>query len=103
MLSAELYFGRSIPGGGEISDADWQRFVDEEVTRRFPEGLTVTDARGQWRDKIGIVREASKRLFVVISGTPAESDRLAAIRSAYRIRFRQEAVLIVETPVCGAF
>jgi hypothetical protein len=103
MVSAELYFGRAIPGGGAVSEADWQRFVDEEITPRFPDGLTVQDALGQWKDQSGIVREASKRLFVVVPGSPSDAAKLEAIRTAYRVRFRQEAVLLVETPACGAF
>lgn len=103
LTSAELYFGLSIPGGGIVSETDWQRFVDEEITPRFPDGLTITDAKGQWKDRSGIVREPSKRLFVVIAGKPAEATKLDAIRTAYRTRFRQESVLLVETPVCGSF
>jgi hypothetical protein len=105
MVSAELYFGRAIPGGGEVSEADWQRFVDEEITPRFPDGLTVQDASGQWKSLSdgALVHEASKRLFVLISGSPSDGTKLEAIRAAYRTRFRQEAVLLVETPICGAF
>lgn len=103
MVSAELYFGRAIPGGGTVSEADWQHFVDNEITPRFPDGLTVQDALGQWKDQGGIAREASKRLFVAISGSPSDVEKLAAIRTAYRTRFRQEAVLLVETPICGGF
>jgi len=103
MTSAELYFGRFIPGGGAVSDDDWQHFVDEEVTPRFPNGLTVQDASGQWRGQGGIVREASKRLVVVLPGTPSDEAKLAAVRAAYRARFKQESVLLFETRGCASF
>ena len=103
MIAADLYFGRAIPGGGTVTDTDWQQFVDDEVTPRFPDGLTITDALGQWRGLSGIVQEKTKRLSVMIAGVPAEIAKLDAIRSAYRSQFRQESVLIVETPACGAF
>jgi hypothetical protein len=32
----ELYFGRSIPGGGMFSDAEWEKFLLDVVTYRFP-------------------------------------------------------------------
>jgi hypothetical protein len=102
MTSAEFYFGLSIPGGGMVSENDWQRFVDEEVSPRFPDGLTINDAKGQWKDRSGIVREPSKRLLVVVVGKPADATKLEAIRAAYRTRFHQESVLLVETPVCGS-
>jgi hypothetical protein len=103
MTSADLYFGQSIPGGGTVSDADWQRFVDEKITPRFPNGMTITDAKGQWKDRTGIIREPSKHLFVMTAGTPAEAAKLDAIRAEYRARFHQDSVLLVETPVCSAF
>ncbi len=101
MTSADLYFGLSIPGGGAVSEAEWQRFVDEEITPRFPDGLTITDAKGQWRDASGIVREPSKHLFVIKAS--GDADKLAAVRAAYRARYHQDSVLLVETPVCGSF
>ncbi len=103
MVQAELFFGRAIPGGGQIGDDDWRRFLDEEITPRFPEGFTVQDAAGQWKDKNGIVREPSKRITLVLSGTAEEQAKLEAIRAAYKKRFHQEAVLLLENKVCGAF
>jgi hypothetical protein len=101
----DLYFGRDIAGKGEVSDAQWSRFVDEEVTPRFPDGLTVTDARGQYRDtRTGrIDRERSKRLTVVVVDIAAARPGLDALAEAYRKRFQQQSVLRVEGPVCAAF
>ena len=56
----ELFFGRSLPDGGEVSDAAWLGFVDEEVTPRFPDGLTILDAVGQQRAGDAAGRERSK-------------------------------------------
>ena len=43
-----LYFGTARPKGS-VSELEWQMFLRDEVTARFPEGLTVWDAEGQWR------------------------------------------------------
>lgn len=103
-LQAELFFGRSIAAGGEVSDADWTQFVRTEITPRFPDGLTMLDGAGQWRDSTGkIGRERSK---VVVIAAPAASDlgaRLNAIAAAYKARFRQESVGVVLLPACAAF
>ena len=48
-----LYFGRNTPGGVELSDSAWQQYVDEVVTPRFPAGLMICDAAGQWRGASG--------------------------------------------------
>jgi hypothetical protein len=103
MTEADLFFGRDIADKPGVGDQDWQRFLDEEVTPRFPNGLSVEDASGQWKGADGIVREASKHLIVILSGAPDEADKLAAIRDGYKRRFRQESVLLLETKSCGSF
>src|SRR2546421_6444833 len=66
---AELIFGRKIGDRIGVSEAQWARFLDREITPRFPDGLTVIDTRRQWRDTLrkNIVREAGK---VVEDGVP---------------------------------
>lgn len=103
MTKAELFFGRDIAGTATVSDADWNSFLDTEVTPRFPGGLTVEDASGQWKGEHRIVREQSKRLTLVLAGASDDEAKLAAIRAAYKQRFRQESVLVLEAPACGAF
>jgi hypothetical protein len=102
--TAELYFGRNIADSPGVSDADWRAFVDEEVTPLFPDGLTAIDAAGQWRGESGSIgREASKVLVIVLSGRTDDRARLDAVRDAYKRRFRQEAVMLVERRACVTF
>jgi hypothetical protein len=104
-LRAELIFGRSIKGGDVVSEAAWRRFLDEEVTPRFPDGFTVIDGRGQWRGEgqTKIVKEASKVLVVAMPGEAERRARLAAVAEAYKRRFRQESVATLLTPSCVSF
>ncbi|MDO8297203.1 MAG: DUF3574 domain-containing protein [Caulobacter sp.] len=103
-MTAELFFGRNIGSAPGVSDADWQAFVDTEVTPRFPDGLTVADAAGQWRGVNGVVvAEPSKTLLLVLKGDPDERARIDAVRAAYKARFRQESVLLIERPACVGF
>ncbi len=102
--TAELVFGRNIGEALGVSDADWKPFVDQEVTPRFPDGLTVFDAAGQWRAPNGaLVAEPSKVLLLVLSGAPGEAEKIEAIRAAYKARFRQDAVLLIERRACVGF
>ncbi|MEA2934368.1 MAG: hypothetical protein QOD74_1014 [Variibacter sp.] len=104
MLRAELFFGRNLKVGGSIGESAWASFLAQEVTPRFPQGLTVVDAAGQWRNAASrVIRERSKVLLVV---APDESDtrtRLQAVRDAYARRFRQQSVGLVTQAVCAAF
>jgi hypothetical protein len=103
-ITADLYFGRNIGSSLAVSDADWARFVDEEITPRFPDGLSVSDIAGQWKGEDGlVVREPAKVVMIVLSGEQGEYARLDAVRDAYRKRFRQESVMLVERQACVGF
>ncbi len=100
-----LVFGRNIAGQPGVSEADFRAFVDAELTPRFPDGLTVIDAQGQWRGAAATPeREASKLVLLVLAAKAAGADaKLEAVRAAYKARFRQESVMILSQPVCAGF
>jgi Protein of unknown function (DUF3574) len=104
-LKAELLFGRNIGNRLGVSEDDFRRFLAAEVTPRFPDGLTVIDGRGQYRDGTTgrIVREPSKILVLIIRDEQAEREKLSAIAEAYKTRFRQQSVGTVIRPVCASF
>jgi len=102
MLRAELYFGRSV-AGGQVSDTQWSQFARTELTRRFPDGLTILDARGEWRDGRRVVRERSKLVIAVMPDTPDAHQRIASAAETYKKRYRQKSVGIVTQTVCAAF
>ncbi len=87
-----------------VSEEEWRAFLDQEVTPRFPAGFSVSDIYGQYRNGGGqIAREQSKAVLIVMPGGPSDEAKVNAIRDAYKRRFNQESVLLVETPVCGGF
>jgi hypothetical protein len=101
-VAIDLYFGRDKPAGGEVTDAEWGAFVTEVVTSRFPDGLSVFDSSGQYREPTGrIVRERSKRLVVIVFDAPAHKAKVIEIVEAYKQRFGQYSVFRVEQPVCA--
>lgn len=92
----ELYFGTDITGGGKVSEADWNKFLADEVTSRFPDGLTVLEGYGQFKDSNGkIVREESKVLILLYPKKARNSvnQKIEEIRTAYKKQFQQESVL----------
>ena len=72
---------------------------------RFPDGLTVLDARGQWRDPARqvLVREPSKLVVIVAADDADTRRRLAEVAAAYKKRFRQKSAGLVLSTVCAAF
>lgn len=103
LISETLYFGTAKPGGGLVEAADWTWFLQEAATSRFPEGLTVWQASGQWRGANGkIVEEASHILNLVHPGDEASERKVEEIASEYKSRFQQEAVLRTRGVVCAS-
>ena len=100
LISDRLYFGRSIPGGGVVSDADWDKFLSEVITPRFPAGLSVWRAQGQWRDKNSIIQREESFILDLLHPDDATSEQsVRDIMTDYKVRFRQEAVLRVRDSV----
>ena len=101
----QLFMGRGGAEGEVVSEDDWAEFLDDTVTPRFPDGLTVLDGYGQWRDGGGqIQQERSKVLILYATGDDdsllAEID---AISAEYERRFDQESVLRVVDRACVSF
>jgi hypothetical protein len=102
---AELTFGRRIVGHIAVSETQWLQFIDNEITPRFPEGLTVFDASGQWRDPTTkkIVRETSKIVLIVLPGNAEDLTRLNELAEIYKRRFKQQSVGMILRPACVSF
>jgi uncharacterized protein DUF3574 len=104
MISAELLFGPKIGDRVGVSESAFAQFVATEVTPRFPDGLTIVDARGQWRDGRGtIIREPSKVMLLTFRDDAKKRADLGAIAAAYKQRFHQQSVLTAVRSVCATF
>lgn len=102
-VSETLYFGTGTPDG-QISDEQWQTFVDNVITPRFPQGLSIWTAYGQWQSVAGnIIQEDSYVLNVIHDGESASGVAIAEIMNNYKNQFQQEAVLRVESAVCVSY
>jgi serine/threonine protein phosphatase PrpC len=105
MLVAELFFGRGIKGGGFVTEAEWSRFVTDTVLPSFPDGYTVFDGMGGWRDaETGRAeRDPTKILLVAADRAPDLAGRLQNVIDAYKTRFAQKSVGIITRDSCANF
>ncbi|HEY9691981.1 MAG TPA: DUF3574 domain-containing protein [Oculatellaceae cyanobacterium] len=100
----ELYFGLSIPGGGLISDAEWQKFLDDVITSRFKDGLTVVDAYGQYLEHSGKLAKEKSKIVILTYESSAEKNReIEEIICLYKQMFRQESVGRITSTVKASF
>lgn len=104
LRTAQLFFGRSIDGRAQVTDAEFRDFMDNELTPRFPDGLTVLDGGGQWRgEENRLIREAAKVVMIVLPRGLDAAPRIEAVRAAYKSRFAQESVLLITQAACVSF
>jgi hypothetical protein len=97
-VRTELYFGLGTAGKGDgVSENEWRAFLDKEVTPRFPSGLTVIDAYGQWQGakQTQPERLRSKILVLLYADNPAQRGAIDAIRAAWKAKTGDQSVLRV--------
>jgi hypothetical protein len=107
-LRQELFFGTAKPDGTAVSEAEWQAFLDREITPRFPDGLTVLTGYGQFQADDGTLIQERSMLLILLVPPDAAADsgrRIEEIRTAYEQQFRQQSVLRADHsgPVCVSF
>ena len=95
MTRSEVYFGLSRPNGANVSDSEFQQFVNSEIATRFPDGFTVLSAEGHWREADGKVVAEPSRLLILLGSGQHDQQLVDDICRVYRDRFDQEAVLKV--------
>jgi hypothetical protein len=95
----ELYFGTSKPNNEQVSEAEFNVFVDHQVTPRFPDGLTLLSGYGQFRTSTGtLVRERSYVLILLYPPQVQDANRrIQELREIYKDSFSQESVLRVDS------
>jgi hypothetical protein len=93
---SELYFGQKTDAGAAISGQQWSDFVATNIARRFPDGFTICDATGSWRNAQNGVQSEPTKILVLLypQATAAAVDQqLSALAQDYIRDFHQEAVL----------
>ena len=94
-VRTELFFGSAKPEG-EVTEEDFQQFLSEVITPLFPDGLTLLNGLGQFRNAKGdIIQE---RAWLLILLYPLEDRRdnslkIEEIRRQYKEDHEQGSVL----------
>jgi hypothetical protein len=95
-----LFFGLGASGGA-VSKSQWTRFLAEVVTPRFPDGLTVLRADGQWRaaGEPNVTIEPSRVVEIGHEDSPEIDRRLDDVIAIYKQRHRQRSVMLTRSRV----
>jgi hypothetical protein len=107
-VRAELYFGTTKDDGTAYAPEEFDAFLDDEITPRFPDGLTLLTGLGQWQgeDDEEVLQERSQLLIILYPADAAResSEKLEEIRDLYEMQFNQFSVLRADAAeVCTSF
>jgi Protein of unknown function (DUF3574) len=102
LIQVDLYYGRNIGTTGQVSDRQFRQFLRNEITPRFPDGLTVYDADGQFLDSSNqLIREPSNVVSLILEDTQANEQLINQVIDLYKQKFQQESVLVVVDETLG--
>ena len=95
----ELFFGTAIRTGGQVTERQFKAFLDSEITPRFPLGLTVVTAYGQFLNSTGVIQQETSFVLILLYPLSSQdsSRKIEEIRALYKARFNQESVLRADT------
>jgi hypothetical protein len=102
-VQARLFFG--LHGAtGMVSEFEWTQFLADTVTPRFPDGLTVFEASGQWRGPGSrLEREPARVVEIVHDDSPDTRRRIDQIVTIYKARHRQQSVMVTRAHIDVCF
>jgi len=102
-LQARLFFGLHGPAG-TISEPEWARFLADTVTPRFPDGLTVFEASGQWRGPGSQLEREPSRVVEIVHDDSTDTRRLIdQIVAIYKTRHQQQSVMVTRAQIDVCF
>ena len=99
-----LFFGLGTPDG-IVSEDVWVRFLAEIVTPRFPNGLTVVDANGQWRalGEQHVTIEPSRVVEITHDDSPETNRHIREVVAIYKRQYRQHSVMLTRARIEACF
>ena len=102
-----LFFGRNHDNTGTqiVSHIAWEEFVAQEITPRFPEGLSVLDVQGQFMNQTGsLIKENTKMVLILIPLLPVGGidpmKLIDEIMQAYSKKFQRTFFLRTHNITC---
>jgi hypothetical protein len=90
----EMFFGLDHSDGRSVSPEEWDKFLADTITPRFPLGLSVLEVKGQWQRPDGVVERENTKLVVLVKPPPLADGMILIneISREYQHRFNQDPV-----------
>lgn len=100
-METKLYFGQNKLDGSVVSETEWNAFVEQYVSRVFPDGSTIQNATGNWYDtsQHRLVTEPSKVVIAINKPSARLNRQIDSLRYWYKTLHHQQSVLRVDRKV----
>jgi hypothetical protein len=102
-LVSRIYLGAAIPGGGWVSRDAFKEFLDDVVTKWFPNGFTVLAGDGVWKDTDTEELVFEKSRVIEVAHGYEDRPSVGIVAHAYKNRFDQQAVMVSTVEACVSF
>ncbi len=105
MMETNLYFGQAKPTGGMVTEAEWNTFKENYISKVFKEGSTVVNVTGNWYDPDArkLITEPTYQVICFYKKSPLISKQIDSLRYWYKTMFQQQSVLRVDRKVKALF
>lgn len=103
-IKTELYLSRDTQTCYEVTQKQFEKFLDKVVTKNFPKGFTVYNAYGQYQEPDMTIAEKETWVIVIIhEKTPENEKAVETVIDAYRKQFDMAQILRTTAPVEAKF
>jgi hypothetical protein len=105
MFVLQFFFGQTQKNGQPVPELTWTNFLQNTVTPRFPDGLTVYNTYGQSMNPTThkLTREVTKVVMIATENTPATRARAVQIIEAWKSTANMNSVGLMTSTACAMF
>lgn len=87
----KIHFGMGV-GSKALNPDIFAKFLNSEITPRFPAGLTLTYAYGQWKSPQGLVREKVAVIDLFVESNKENLEKIEEVTEIYVKKFKNAKV-----------
>ncbi len=104
LIKTELYLGKGVPGGFEVTEQQFAEFIKKIITKYFPQGITIYEAYGQMQESDkSITKQATWVVEIVRTNTAENDKKIKLIIDDYRKEFQRPQVMWADSAVKARF
>lgn len=104
LIKTELYMGKGVQGGYEITEKQFAEFIKKIITRYFPQGITVYETYGQMEEPDKTITKQATWVVAIVRARTAENDKkIKLIIDDYRKEFQSPQVMWTDSVVKARF